>query len=34
VQPAVDFTAIRAVLVVTDFTPVDLTPLTNEPVTP
>jgi rod shape-determining protein MreC len=34
VQPAVDFTAIRAVLVVTDFTPVDLTPLTGEPGSP
>lgn len=30
VQPVVDFTELRAVLVVTDFVPVDLSPLINE----
>jgi rod shape-determining protein MreC len=34
VQPVVDFTSLRAVLVVTNFKPVDLAPLTNQPTTP
>lgn len=34
VQPVVDFTELRAVLVVTDFVPVDLSPLINEPALP
>lgn len=34
VQPAVDFTTLRAVLVVTNFRPVDLSPLTQQPATP
>lgn len=34
VQPVVDFTELRAVLVVTDFVPVDLSPLINESALP
>jgi rod shape-determining protein MreC len=34
VQPVVDFASLRAVLVVTNFKPVDLAPLTSQPSTP